>query len=335
MSGSSEKRLKMKFPRRRLLSLIAGAAASPIAARIATAQAYPARPVRLLVGYAAGGPADTLARLVGQALSERLGQPFVVENRPGAGSNIAADAGAKAAPDGYTLLLATAANTINATLYNDLKYDFSRDFAPVATLAREPLVMAAFVSGPAKTLSEFIAYGKANPGKITMASAGNGTASHVSGELFKMLAGSNMVHVPYRGATPALTDLIGGRVDIYFSPLSAAIEYIRTGKLRALAVTTVNRSEGLPDVPSASEILTTYEASQWYGLMAPKNIPSELVNKLNSEINAVLVEPKFKQRLTDLGQTTFAGSPADLEKLIVEETEKWAKVVRFSGAKPD
>jgi tripartite-type tricarboxylate transporter receptor subunit TctC len=325
----------MRLLRRQFLGLVAGAAALPPLSRIARAQVYPARPVRLLVGYAAGGPADTNARLVGQALSERLGQPFVVENRPGAGSNIAADAGAKAAPDGYTLLLATAANAINATLYKDLKYDFSRDFAPVATLAREPLVMAVSLSGPAKTLPEFIAYGKANPGKITMASAGNGTASHVSGELFKMLAGIDMVHVPYRGATPALTDLLGGRVDIYFSPMSGAIEYIRTGKLGALAVTTSIRSEGLPNLPSASEIVPMYEASQWYGLSAPKNTPREVISKLNSEVNAVLVEPKFKQRVTDLGEATFAGSPADFEKLIIEEIEKWAKVVSFSGAKPD
>jgi tripartite-type tricarboxylate transporter receptor subunit TctC len=335
MFGFGEKRCTMNFVRRQFLHLMAGVAASSTVARIAKAEAYPARPVRLLVGYAAGGPGDTIARLVGQALSERLGQPVIIENRPGAGSTIAADAGSKAAPDGYTLLLATAANTINATLYNDLKYDFSRDFAPVATLAREPLVMVISLSGPAKTLGAFITYGRSHPGKITMASAGNGTASHVSGELFKMLTGINMVHVPYRGAAPALTDLIAGLVDVYFSPLSGAIEYVRTGKLRALAITTLNRSEGLPDLPSVSEIVPTYEASQWYGLMAPKNTPSEVVNKLNAEINAVLFEPKFRQRLTDLGQTTFAGSPADLEKLIVDETGKWAKVIRFSGAKPD
>jgi len=329
------KGIAMRGRRRQFLHLVAGAAALPALSRIASAQVYPARPVRLLVGYAAGGPGDTIARLVGNALSERLGQPFVVENRPGAGSNIAADAAAKAAPDGYTLLLATAANAINATLYGDLKYDFARDFTPVATLAREPLVMVVSVSGPAKTLPEFIAYAKANPGKITMASAGSGTASQVSGELFKKLAGIDMVRVPYRGAAPALTDLLGGRVDIYFSPMSGAIEYIRTGKLRALAVTTTNRSETLPELPSASEIVATYEASQWYGLAAPRNTPGEIVTKLGSEINAVLADPKFKQRLADLGATTFAGSPADFEKLIVEETEKWAKVIRMSGAKPD
>jgi tripartite-type tricarboxylate transporter receptor subunit TctC len=315
--------------------MIAGAAALPALPRIANAQAYPARPVRVLVGYAPGGPTDTIARLVGQALSERLGEPFVIENRPGAGSNIAADAAAKAAPDGYTLLLATAANAINTTLYNDLKYDFSRDFAPVATLTREPLIMAVSPSGPARTLPEFIAYGKANPGKITMASAGNGTASHVAGELFKMLAGIDMVHVPYRGAAPALTDIFGGRVDIYFSPMSGAIEYIRAGKLRGLAITTVNRSDGLPALPSVSEVVPTYAASQWYGLMAPKNTPREVIIKLNSEVNAILAEPKFKQRVTDMGSATLAGSPADFEKLVVEETEKWAKVVKFSGAKPD
>jgi tripartite-type tricarboxylate transporter receptor subunit TctC len=325
----------MRLPRRQFLHLVTGAAALPTLSRIARAQVYPARPVRVLVGYAPGGPADTIARLIGQALSERLGQPLIIENRPGAGSNIAADAVAKAAPDGYTLLLATAANAINTTLYNDLKYDFSRDFAPVATLTREPLIMAVSPSGPAKTLSEFIGYGKANPGEITMASAGNGTASHVSGELFKMLAGIDMVHVPYRGAAPALTDIFGGRVNIYFSPMSGVTEYVRAGKLRALAITTVNRSEALPDIPSASDVVPTYEASQWYGLMAPKNTPRELVSKLNAEVNSILAEPKFKQRVTDLGSATFAGSPADFEKLIVEETEKWAKVVKFSGARPD
>jgi tripartite-type tricarboxylate transporter receptor subunit TctC len=325
----------MKLPRREFLHLVAGAAVLPALARIARAQVYPARPVRVLIGYAPGGPADTIARLIGQALSERLGQPFVIENRPGAGSNVAAGAAAKAAADGYTLLLATAANAINTTLYSDLKYDFSHDFAPVATLTREPLIMAVSPSGPAKTLPEFIAYGKANPGKITMASAGNGTASHVSGELFKMLAGIEMVHVPYRGAAPALTDILAGRVDIYFSPMSGVTEYIRAGKLRALAISTVNRSDGLPDVPSASEVVPKYEASQWYGLTVPKATPRELVSKLNSEVNAILAEPKFKQRVTDLGSATFAGSPADFEKLIIEETEKWAKVVRFSGAKAD
>ncbi len=272
---------------------------------------------------------------MGQALSERLAQPFVIENRPGAGSNIAAGAVAKAAADGYTLLLATAANAINTTLYNDLNYDFSRDFAPIATLTREPLIIVVSLSSPAKTLPEFIAYGKANPGKITMASAGNGTASHVSGELFKMLAGIDMVHVPYRGAAPALTDILAGRVDVYFSPMSGVTQYIRAGKLRALAITTVNRSDTLPDVPSASEVVPTYEASQWYGLTAPRNTPRELVSKLNSEVNAILAEPRFKQRVTDLGSATFAGSPADFEKLIIEETEKWAKVVKFSGAKAD
>ncbi len=325
----------MKLPRRQFLHMVAGASALPTISRIARAQTYPTRPVRLLVGYAAGGPADTIARLVAQALSEQLGQPFVVENRPGAGSNIAADATAKAIPDGYTLLVATAANAINATLYNDLKYDFYRDFTPVAMLAREPLVAAVSLSSPSKTLPEFIAYAKSNPGKITMASAGNGTASHVSGELFKMLAGIDMVHVPYRGASPALTDLLGGRVDIYFSPLSGAIEYIRDGKLRALAVTTINRYEGLPDVPPASEIVSMYESSQWYGLSAPKNTPGEVVTKLNIEVNAVLGERKFTQRVTGLGLTTFTGTPANFEKFIIEETEKWAKVVRFSGAKAD
>lgn len=296
---------------------------------------YPTRPVRVVVGYAAGGPADTIARLIGQSLSERLGQPFVVENRPGAGSNIAADAVARADADGYTLLLATAANTINAALYHNLKYEFSRDFVHVATLAREPLIVTAALSVPAATVPELIAHAKANAGRITMASGGTGTVSHVSGELFKMLAGIDMVHVPYRGATPALADLLGGRVDIFFSPMSGTIEYIRAGKLRALAITTTNRSEGLPDLPTASEFVPAYEASQWYGLAVPKNTPSEIVDKLNSAVNAVLAEPKFKQRLTDVGEVTLARSPVEFEKLIVEETEKWAKVVKFSGARPD
>jgi tripartite-type tricarboxylate transporter receptor subunit TctC len=325
----------MRLPRRKFLHFVTGAAALPALAWIARAQVYPARAVRVLVGYAPGGPADTIARLIGQALSERLGQPFVIENRPGAGSNIAADAAAKAAADGYTFLLATAANAINATLYSDLKYDFSRDFAPVATLTREPLIMAVSPSGPATTLPEFIAYGKANPGKIIMASAGNGTASHVSGELSKMLAGIDMIHVPYRGAAPALTDIFGGRVDIYFSPMSGVTEYIRAGKVRALAITTSPRSEILPDVPSVSEVVPTYEASQWYGLTAPKNTPRELVRKLNSEVNAILAEPKFKQRVTDLGSTTLSDSPADFGKFIAAETKKWPKVVKFAGVKAD
>jgi tripartite-type tricarboxylate transporter receptor subunit TctC len=331
----SRKGITMILPRRNFLGLAVGAAALPALARIARAQAYPSRPVRLLIGYAAGGPADTLARLLGQALSERLGQPIVVENRAGAGSNIAADAVAKSPPDGYTLLMATAANAINATLYTDLKYDLSRDFTAITTLAREPLIMVVPLSGPAKTLPEFIAYGKANPGKLAIASAGSGTASHVSGELFKMVTGVDMVHVPYRGAAPVLTDLLSGRVDIYFSPLSGAIEYVRTGRLGALAVTTLNRSEALPNLPAASETVPMYEASQWYGLMGPRDTPAEVVNKINTEVNTILAEPKFKQRLTDLGLITFGGSPADFQKLIVAETEKWAKVIKFSGAKPD
>lgn len=315
--------------------LVAGAAALPSLGRLAVAQDYPVRPVRLLIGYPAGGPGDTMGRLIGQALSEHLRQSFVIENRPGASSNIAADAAAKAPADGYTLLLATAANAINTTLYTDLKYDFSRDFAPIATVSREPLIITVSPAFPARTLREFIAYAKANPGKVTMASAGTGTASHVSGELFKMLAGIDMVHVPYRGAAPALIDVLGGRVDVYFSPMSGVIQDIRAGKLRALAITTVTRSELLPDVPSASEIVAGYEASQWYGLTAPIHTPGEVVSKLNAEVNAILAEPNFKHRMSDLGSTTFSSTPAEFGKLIEDETEKWAKVIRFSGVKPD
>jgi tripartite-type tricarboxylate transporter receptor subunit TctC len=301
----------------------------------ARAADFPMRPVRVLVGYAAGGPADTIARLVGQSLSERFHQPFIIENRPGAGSNIAAEAVAKSAPDGYTLLLTTAANAINATLYEKLNFDFARDFAPVATLSREPLVMAESLSIPAKTVPEFIAYAKGNPGKMTMASAGNGTASHVSGELFKMLTGINMTHVPYRGAAPALTDLLAARMDIYFSPMSGVIEHIRAGKLCALAVTTNNHSEALPDIPSVNESVSGYESSQWYGLAVPKNTPADIVDKLNKEINAALADPKMKARIADLGSTVLAGSTVEFGKLIADETEKWAKVVKFSGLKPE
>jgi tripartite-type tricarboxylate transporter receptor subunit TctC len=325
----------VSFPRRKFLRLVAGAAALPALSQIARAQAYPSRPVRVLVGYAAGGPADTFARLVGQSLTERFHQPFVIENRPGAGSNIAAEAVAKSASDGYTLLLTTAANAINATLYKNLAFDFARDFAPVATLSQEPLVMTKSLATPAKTVPEFIAYAKANPGKISMASAGNGTVSHVSGELFKMLAGINMTHVPYRGAAPALTDLLAERADIYFSPMSGAIEYVRSGRLGALAVTTNNPSEALPDAPSVNESVRGYESSQWYGLAAPKKTPAEIVDKLNAAVNATLSEPRFKQRLADLGATTLSQSPTQFAELLSMETVKWGKVVKFSGAKPD
>jgi len=325
----------MKLPRREFLHVAAATAAAAAMTPIAKAQPYPSRPVRIIVGFAAGGSADIIARLLAQWLSDRLGQQFVVENRPGAGTNIATQAVAEAVPDGYTLLLVTAANFINATLYERLNFNFIRDIAPVASLTREPSVVVVHPSVPAKSLAEFIAYTKTNPGKITRASGGNGAPSHVSGELFKMLAGVNMVHVPYRGAGPALTDLLGGQVQVYFTPMSAAIEYIRTGKLRALAVTTANRSEALPDVPTVSEFVPGYEASQWYGIGAPKNTGTEIITTLNREINAGLTDPKLKAQLAELGETTLGGSSAEFEKLIAEETEKWAKVVKFSGAKAD
>jgi len=314
---------------------VAGTAAVPAVSRIARAQAYPSRPVRVIVGFAAGGSADIIARLMGHWLSERLGQQFIIENRPGAGTNIATAAVAEATPDGYTLLLVTAANFINATLYENLNFNFIRDIAPVASLSREPSVMVVNPSVPANTVLEFIAYAKANPGKITMASGGNGAPSHVSGELFKMLTGANMVHVPYRGAGPALTDLLGGQVQVYFTPMSAAIEYIRGDKLRALAVTTAERSKALADIPTVNEFVPGYEASQWYGIGAPQNTSAEIVAKLNREINAGLADPKLKARLADMGETELGGSPAEFGKLIARETEKWAKVVKFSGAKAD
>jgi tripartite-type tricarboxylate transporter receptor subunit TctC len=322
----------MKFPRRLFLQL---AIALPAATRVARAQAYPTRPVRLIVGYAPGGSADILARLMGQWLSERLGEQFIIENRPGAGTNIATEAVVHAPADGYTLLLVSAANFINATLYQKLSFNFIRDISPVVSLSREPNVMVVHPSVPANTVPEFIAYAKANPGKITMASGGNGASSHVSGELFKMLTAVNMVHVPYRGAGPALTGLLGGQVQVYFSPMSAAIEYIRAGKLRALAVTTTQRSGALADIPTLSEFVPDYESSQWYGLGAPKSTPDEIVGKLNTEVNSVLADPGMKARLADMGETTLGGSPADFAKLIAEETKKWGEVVKYSGATAD
>ena len=325
----------MKLPRRKFLHLAAGAAALPAVSRFAWAQAYPTRPVRWVVGFAPGGATDIMARLMGQWLTERLGQPVVIENRPGAGSNIGTEAVVNAPPDGYTLLLISPAHAVNATLYDKLNFNFIRDIAPVASISREPNVMVVNLSVPAKTIPEFIAYAKANPGKINMASSGNGTSVHVSGELFKMMTGVNMVHVPYRGAGPALTDLLGGQVQVMFATMPSAIEYIRAGKLRALAVTTAARSAALPDIPTVGEFVPGYEASSVFGVGVPKNTPAEIVDKLNKEINAALADPKMKARLADLGGTPLAGSPADFGKLIAEETEKWAKVVKFSGARPD
>src|SRR5712691_2173976 len=321
----------MKPHRRQFLHLAAGAAALAGVSRIASAQSYPARPVRLIVGFAPGGSADIVARLMGQWLTERLGQPFVIENRPGAGTNIATDAVVKSAPDGYTLLLVTAANAINATLYGKLNFNFIRDVAPVAALGREPNAMLVNPSVPAKTVPEFIAYAKANPGKIGMASGGNGAPSHVSGEMFKMMAGVEMVHVPYRGAAPALSDLLGGQVHVYFGPLLASIEYIKVGKLRALAVTSLTRSEILSDIPTVDEFVPGYEASQSYGVGAPKDTPAGLVDKINKDVNAALADPKMKARFSELGATVLPGSPADYGKFIAEETEKWSKVIRAAN----
>jgi tripartite-type tricarboxylate transporter receptor subunit TctC len=325
----------MKLSRRRFVHLAAGAAALPFAPLIARAQAYPARPVRWVVGFTPGGATDIIARLMGQMLSERLGQSFVIENRPGGGSNIATEAVVRAPADGYTLLLVGPANAVNATLYEKLNYNFIRDIAPVASISREPNVMVVNTSLPVNTVPEFIAYAKANPGKINMASSGNGTSVHVAGELFKMMTGVNMAHVPYRGAAPAVTDLLGGQVQVMFASMPSSIEYIRAGKLRALAVTTAMRSAALPDIATVADFVPGYEASSVYGIGAPRATPADVVNKLNKEVNAILADPKAKMRLGDLGGTALAGSPADFGKLIADETAKWAKVVKFAGAKPD
>jgi tripartite-type tricarboxylate transporter receptor subunit TctC len=325
----------MKLPRRNFLHLAAGVAALPAMPRVAQAQAYPTRPVRLIVPFAPGGTTDIIARLMGPWLSERLGQQFVIENRPGAGSNIGTEAVVRATADGYTLLIATGANAVGASLYDNLNFNFINDIAPVAGLIRIPFVMEVNPSVPAKTVPEFIAYAKANPGKTNVASAGNGTTGHVAGELFKMMAGVNMVHLPYRGSGPALTDLLAGQVQVMFEPLATSIEHIRAGKLRALAVTTATRSEALPDVPTVSEFVPGYEASGWFGVGAPKATPAEIVEKLNKEINAALADPKIKVRLADLGGDVLAVSPADFGKLIAEETEKWGKVIRAANIKPD
>jgi tripartite-type tricarboxylate transporter receptor subunit TctC len=325
----------MKLARRQFLQLVAGTAAVPAASRIVMAQTYPIRPVRMIVGAAAGGTSDVLARLISQWLSERLRQQFVIENRPGAGGNVGIEAVVRAPADGHTLLLVAPNSAISATLYENLPYDFIRDIAPVAGIIRVSNVMGVNPSVPAKTVPEFIAYAKANPGKLNMASPGNGTSVHLAGELFKMLAGVNMPHVPYRGDAPALTDLLGGQVHVMFGVLTGSIEHIKAGKLRALAVTTAIRTEALPDIPTVGDFVPGYEASAWFGVGAPKSTPAEIVGKLNKEINAALADPGLKARLADLGGKVIAGSPADFRKLIVEETEKWAKVVKFSGAKAD
>jgi tripartite-type tricarboxylate transporter receptor subunit TctC len=321
--------------RRRFLHLAAAAVALPATVRIARAQGYPARSVRIVIGYTPGGSADITARLLGQWLTERLGQPFVVESRPGGGTNIATEAVVRASADGYTLLLVAPANAINATLYAKLNYDFIRDMAPVAGLIRFPNVMEVNPSVPAKTVSEFVAYAKANPGKINYASSGNGSTIHMSAELFKMMVGVDLMHVPYRGGAPALTDMLAGQVQVMFDNLPTSIEHIRAGKLRPLAITSATRSELLPDVPTLADFVPGYESSAWYGVGAPKGTPAEIIDRLNKEINAMLVDPRMMARIAEMGATRIAGTPADFGKLVAEETEKWGKVVRFSGAKAE
>jgi tripartite-type tricarboxylate transporter receptor subunit TctC len=323
----------MKLPRRQFLHLAAGAAALPATSDIAPAQTYPSRPVRWIVGFAPGGGNDIIARLMGQWLSERLGQPFVIENRPGGGSNIATEVVVNAPPDGYTVLLAGIPNAFNASLFGKLNFNFIRDIAPVAGIIRMPLVMAVNPSVPANTVPEFIAYAKANPGKINMASAGTGGGTHLAGELFKTMAGVNLVHVPYRSNGPALVALLGGQAEVLFPTLSSSIEYIRTGKLRGLAVTTAMRSEAMPELRTVGEYVPGYEISAWYGMGAPKVTPTEVIDKLNREINEILADPKAQARLADLGGTVLAGSPADFGKLIAEETDKWAEVIKSAGIK--
>jgi len=325
----------MKLPRRQFLRLTAGAATLSAASRIARAQTYPSRPVRWIVGFAPGGGNDIVARLMGQWLSERTGQPFVIENRPGGGTNIATEAVVNAAPDGYTLLLAGLPNASNASLFAKLNFNFIRDIAPIAGIVRIPNVIVVNPSVPVKTVPEFIAYAKANPGKVNMASAGNAGAGHLSGELFKMMAGVNLIHVPYRGNGPALADLLGGQVEVLFPSLPSSIEYIKAGKLRGLAVTSAKRSEALPDLPTIGEFVQGYEMSAWFGAAAPKATPHEIVDKINKEINAGLADPKMMARLADVGGIAIGGSPAEFGRLIADETEKWAKVVRAANIKAE
>ena len=326
----------MKLPhRRQFLHLAAGAAALPFAPHVARAQAYPTRPVRLIVPVAPGGASDILARLMGQWLSERLGQPFIIENRPGAGNNVGTEAVVRAPADGYTLLLCGIANATNATIYDKLNFDFIRDTAPVAGIIRGPYVIVVNPSVPAKSVPEFIAYAKANPRKVNMASSGTGTGTQMVGELFKMMAGIDMVHVPYRGLGPALTDLIAGQVQVIFSGTVSSIEYVRAGRLRALAVTGATRWDALPDIPTVGEFVAGYEASQWFGVCAPTATAAEIVEKLNKEINAGLADHKIKARLTDLGGVPMPMTPADFGKLIADETEKWGKVIRAANIKPE
>jgi tripartite-type tricarboxylate transporter receptor subunit TctC len=325
----------MKILRRQFLKLAGIIVAAPAFPRLASALDYPTRPVRIVAGFAAGGGVDITARLIGQWLTDRLGQSFVIENRAGAGGNIGTEAVVNAAPDGYTLLLATVPNAVNASLYEKLNFNFIRDIVPVAGIIRVPMVILLNPSVPPKTVPEFIAYAKANPGKVNMASAGNGSAPHMAGELFKMMAGVNLVHVPYRGQGPALTDLLGGEVQVLFATAPGTTDYIATGKLRALAVTSASRAEVLPELPTVADSVPGYETNQWYGICAPGNTPAEIVDKLNKEINAAIADPGMKARFAAIGGEPLPGSPAEFGKLIAEETEKWAKVVRAAGIKPE
>ncbi|HEY4405223.1 MAG TPA: tripartite tricarboxylate transporter substrate binding protein [Xanthobacteraceae bacterium] len=323
----------MNLPRRRFFHLAAGAFAAPAIARHARADAYPSRPVRLLSGFAPAGGNDIIARLMGQWLTGRLGQTFVVENRPGAGTNIAAEVVINSPPDGHTLFVSNLSNAINATLYEKLNFNFMRDMLPVAGIAQAPSVLAINASVPAKTVTEFIAHAKANPGRINMGSAGVGSTGHLAGELFKMMAGVNLVHVPYRGNAPALTDLIAGQIEVLFPSLGSSIEFVKTGKLPALAVTGATRSDAVPDLPTVAETLPGYQAASFYGIGAPRNTQAEVVEVLNKAVNAGLADPKLNARLIDLGSVPLPGEPATFGKLIADETEKWGKVIRFAGIK--
>jgi tripartite-type tricarboxylate transporter receptor subunit TctC len=325
----------MKLIRREFLRLAGAMLAAPDMPSIVGGQAYPSRPVHLLVGFAAGGSNDIYARLIAQWLSDRLGQPFVVENRPGGGTNIATEAVVRAAPDGHTLLLVNPANAINATLYERLNFNFLRDVIPVASMIRQPLIMVVNPSVQARTVSEFVAYAKANPRKLTMASAGTGTAPHLAAELFRMMTELDLIHVPYRGAGPALIDLLGGQVHVYFAGMAAAVDHIKGGRLRALGVTTQARADSLPDIPAIGEAVPGYQASDWFGLGAPNGTPADIVRRLNAEVNAALADPRFKARVAELGGTGVGGSPAEFHTMVADETEKWGKVIRFAGIRPD
>jgi tripartite-type tricarboxylate transporter receptor subunit TctC len=325
----------MKIPRRRFLQFAAAAASLAALSHTASAQTYPTRSVRIIVATSAGGSTDIVARVIGQWLTERLGQPFVVENRPGGGNNIGTEAAVRAPADGYTLFMANTVNAINTTLYQNLSYNFTTDMAPVAILQRSPLLMQVNPSLPARTVPEFIAYAKANPGTINMGSGGNGATGHVSGELFRMMAGIKMVHVPYRGEALALTDLIAGQVQIVFATVGSSIQYVRAGQLRALAISTATRSDALPEVPPLADFLPGYEASSWNGLCTPKNTPAEIIERLNKEINTALADPKIKTRFAELGAPAIGGPAADFARIIADDTERWAKVIKFSGAKPN